>query len=356
MKKTKIIAILLLLLLLFISSCKDDPVTITEETKQKVIDTVMCDWQFIPFNAYGTSNEYAIYAADTDKVFITSQPGTFFYNGSTFNLIDNNTPEFFIQYIDGINENNVYLLGSGLAGYITHPRLKKWDGNSAYEIQMPEGDSAKFGGYIYAHSNNDIWIATNCNIVYHFDGNNTVTTYYLPVSGHFNASSIFEGLNNEIYLYGIKIINSESRGIDYIFQYSNGNWLTVYSNQSLSSGGSFVNVGNDLLGSDDKYIYYLKPNGCYRLFEMVGFTYPSSYAGISKDDFLCNAYRLGIGTDDMYFYRNGKIYRDTSYKPQGIYYLNNVKCLTLINGYYFGLFESDADYLIVGKPMTIQNK
>lgn len=340
-------------LLTIYSSCSDgNPIKPKNEPTANIKDTAMYEWQYIPFDGGGSGIVYDLYAADTDKIFIASYIGNFYYNGENFTLIDHNTYDFIVNVVAGSSENNVYLGGGNPdLNPSNHTRLKKWNGSSIQEIQMPD-DSSHFINYIYIKSENDIWISTSTNKIYHFDGVDSITTYYLPFEGLGNNMKIWEGINGELYLIGGRELNPGNR-INYVLQFKNNAWSVILSDLEVNSEAElrFVNsvAGNDLLRAGRKYVHYFTPDGWQQIPQMLNLEV-FGIGGKSKEDFICNALDGYTAAYRMYLYKNNQWYLDTSYFPPYGWIHNQVYILRLVKSYYIGIGIYPAECLIIGRP------
>jgi hypothetical protein len=347
LRKIDKIIILSLLFAFLISACKDDVIVVPPSNQNVVIkDSAMFDWEYILFN-HGYI--YDLFAADTDKAFISASSGAWYYNGKTFTLIDYNTPDFNLTVIRGTGPTNVYFGGGGAGQYITHARLKRWNGSSMQEIQMPD-DSSKDLICIYIRNENDIWLATYINKIYHFNGLNITDTTYIPFE-FLNSIRIFETSPGELYMYGWRGAGQNATAY-FVLKLSNDNWNVVLSdttnsNTELQERNNLC--GNTIIRAGKTHIHNYVPNYWDEIPGEIDFE-PRIFAGSSKDNFLCNA-GWNMTYYYMYVHKDVVWYRESNYLPPSPQLLVPIYRLSYIKGYYFGLYYEYYDnYLITARP------
>lgn len=339
----------LLSLIISLTSCnQNNPIgPNSNEQSVNIKYTSIYDWQFIHFDG-GSGIEYSIYATDTNQVFITSYIATYFYDGYNFRIIYSNSLEFQAETIAGTNENNIYLGGMGSNGIKTHAKLKKWDGNSVYEINIPD-DTSSLVTYLLVKSENDIWILTDSKYVYHYDGISNMKRYFIPIGGEFFPDKIFSDLNGKIFLFGKKY--TEIGELIYVLQFNNENFEVIMSDfidSSTELQNIAVSINNDFLRSGKNFIHYFEPTGWQEVIGKIDFG-AYNFAGNSRSDFICNGNKLGYF--QIYFYKNGQWYIDTNYTPPNQRIFTGIKSMIMIKNYCFAIYDPpSSDYLIIGKP------
>lgn len=353
---TNILLLLLLLIIIgCISSCRDEITSSSSINLDSTIkDSSVYDWRFVEFSP---GFVYDLYASDTNQIFIASYSGTYYFNGHNFSQIDINSSEFFVNVLAGEDNNNVYLGGGGIGQFINHSRLKKWNGTSVQEIQMPD-DTTLGVSSIFINSSNDIWITTKTNKLYHFDGINNFTDYYLPQIDAFETRGIFKSHDQNLYLLGWVPMNNlvHYLGKSYVFRYENGNWIlvfidSVFNNTELKYDLNIIN--NDVIRRGQNYVHFFTPSGWQQISSFVSFD--CTFAGESRYDFISNALSKN-GKYDIYFYKSEQWYRDTNYIPPEQNNYNCVKYSCFIKNCYVGFYEYPGNYLIIGKPKSNVNK
>lgn len=350
MKKISFLTAFLIILSFLLSSCKDEIVTPPPE-EPVIKDSAMFDWEYTLFNP---GYIYDLYAADTDKVFISASSGVYYYDGSTFTIIDYSTPDFNIDVINGTDPTNVYFGGGGTAQYITHARLKKWNGSIVQEIQMPD-DSSRYLTNIFIRTLNEIWISTYSNKIYKYDGVN-IETHYIPFD-FLNSIKIFEGVSGNLYIFGWRGYNTTDE-IHYLLEFKNNIWSiilvdTVTTNSELRLESNVC--GSDLVRNGTSHFYYFIPNFWSQIPGEIDFE-GLSFSGKSKDDFMCSGQSENIHWK-MYVHRDGVWYGQSNYQPPPPMLLIPLYTLSYIKGYYFGIYDDfDYNYLVKARPRIQDNR
>lgn len=347
MKLKLIIYILLnIAVIIFLSSCSEDPVKPPPEEKHiQVIDSNIFDWEFEMLPGYVI---VGISVVDSNKIFLAGNPNTLYYNGTSFTIICQNSSDFSAECVTALDENNVYIGGNDNIFPVSSSKLKKWNGSSIEEIPFPL-DSSHGIAYIYIEGINSIWLATNSNKVYHYDGIN-ITTYFIPIPSIYNPS-VFKENNGNLFLFGLHPL-SGGNDIHSTFKFENNTWQPVTQdtvNVTTELGIRVLQCGNDILRNGRNKIFYFTGISWGNLIETPDIEQQYSISGPSINNFMIFGYHRIFGPKPIY-YDGEKLLVQTDFEePPPIQSIKNV--LVYKNGRYYGHFAGDPynNALIKGK-------
>lgn len=323
----------------FFASCGDDTVTPPPpDPGIQVIDSNIFNWRFIPVPI---KNFFDFYPIDTNKIYYVGDERVFFYNGNSSVLIHNSSER--ATSISGVNENCVFF-----GGYVqkdNSPWLKKWNGNIAEDIKLPN-DSDNSIMSIQAFSPNDVWICTIPGTIYHYF-NNSITTYLLILNPY--VIKFFEKENSQ-YFYCV--VNNNNGSEHRIYRFNGNEWVLI-STDINSDGYKYSLVENTIFRNRVNFIDFFNGTSWQKKTETPGFI-PLDIAGVSRDSFLCCGYKDLVGR--MYFYNGRKwLYQSALPYPEYEFYFAQVK-LVFSNNTYFGFYVPTMDinhnYILIGNIMT----
>jgi len=287
----------LYLLSTLISCNKENP--ITPPPVPSILDSNYLDWSF---DTIDIKIEYGIFVADTDNIFIPGRPYLININGGLVNYINYNDNDFGSHCITGTNINNVFIGGISLS--LSKSKLKKWNGSTIEDIALPMDTSSLFN--LLAVSENDVWMTTTKNIIYHYS-NHLITTFRLD--SNFSGGIIFKDNVGNIYssFYVIKTGDYEYLNI---YKFVNDTWVQVSkdsANRNLGIGYFIGFSGDKYLRNNASSIDYFNGTNWEKYINLNGIIRPYISGGGSPENILFQA-------DENYqayvFYYDGtKFYR-----------------------------------------------
>ncbi len=223
MYKNKYISVLLLILIsLMLSACekenKNNPVTPPETL---IIDSNLFDWKIdIMYNHIPLD----LYIADTNQIIIPSNPYSVYWNNGKINYINHNDNDFSANCADGTDINNVYIGGETISD--RKPKLKRWNGSTIEDIPLPADTSNEICSII-SISENDVWMSTLRNIIYHYQ-NGLFTKYKLDsinTNGQMGGMLFKDNFNS---LFALATIRKAGNYYSYyIYKYYNNSWKYI---------------------------------------------------------------------------------------------------------------------------------
>jgi hypothetical protein len=236
--------IFLLCLGLFTSCSENNPVI---HINDPVIgDSNYFNWKFDTLQVMVASG---MYIADTNDIYIPTYHNYMInINNGTLKYKSYNDNDFAGWCIAGTSNNNVYIGGSSIEFY--RSKLKMWNGSVIKDIIMPIDTSTNIFS-IEAVSSNDIWIATNKPIVYHYLNQSFATYRFDSVDSKLSTGIIFKDKSGDLYVHFLKLTTG-SYDYVYIFKFNNNSWTQV-SMDSLSPNSRLQSFSGF---SDNKILYY----------------------------------------------------------------------------------------------------
>lgn len=160
-------------LVISLSSCSENPVVPEPPPpSSEIIDSNFFDWEY--FDVFGTNLGGPIYAIDTNDILMLGFPRSVRFRNRSIEFTDLGDPDFDPVSLNGIG-NTVYIGGTSMStGKIM---LKKLEGNSFSNIDIPFDTASQYIGFIYIYAENDIWLTTAHRYVYRYF-NNVLTKYF----------------------------------------------------------------------------------------------------------------------------------------------------------------------------------
>lgn len=166
---------LILVTSFYLASCNDNPVNNTEQPFS--FDSARFNVKYKKTLTFFALDE--AYIIDTDKIFLADIYGFAYYKNGEFIYKPFNF-NFSSLYVNGFNENNVFLCGSEYVGNNrSRQKLIKWNGVDFEHIQMEDtisGNRHEFT-HVYCKSPNEIWLGGGDGTAWKYDG--TKFTKYL---------------------------------------------------------------------------------------------------------------------------------------------------------------------------------
>jgi len=305
---TKIISKIFITLAVFITainfiSCKEDP-TSTNPPNNNSIDTVeLYDWKI---DTLGGFNFYSLYAADSENIFISSNPPVR-YDGENFNILDLNDPTFSVGgAIHGFDKNNVYIGGGRVNSPYGPAEFKKIEGNKVTGYVIPGDSGVNIGDFLVENSNQS-WIGTSeWRWVYYFN-NGSYTKYDLD-SG-VKVGVFFKSPNNDIYVLGYKSTGNPSLVLNFTYRFINNSYSRIIVDTIDNESEMRINAvrcGKDIIREGKTSLFYFNflTDTWDLLCNTASFS-PNGWGGSSKERIIA----LGYANDTkyhVYVYENNK--------------------------------------------------
>jgi len=237
----------MLQLLIIIQSCDNDNLIDPPSSNPSIVDSIYFIWELDTMWIVPMED---MYIADTNKIFIPGSPYSVYINNGSIQHINHNDPDFGSYCINGTSSTNVYI--GGISKTHGNTKLKKWNGNYVEDILMPF-DTGRITR-IEPITENDIWISTNNNIIYHFY-NQSFTTYRLD-SG-LSLGTIFRDKYGNLFSQYYKFTQGNYDYL-YSFKFENNSWIQVLID-SLFVGSNIYRF----IGFIDNYILRSGNSGIY---------------------------------------------------------------------------------------------
>jgi hypothetical protein len=303
--------VILYLVVSLISCDKENPIVPPPPSNPLVIDSNFFDWHIDTARGTLGGLQFGMYIADTNRIFISGTIYGIFFDNGTLRKIKylDNDPNFKAYCVNGTNVNNVYFGGAADDG-TQKSKLKIWNGNYIKDIDLPDDSSARILS-IEVISDNDIWMSTDHNVIYHY---NTlpVTSYKLETG--LKSGMIQKDNYGNLFAYYIKNL-PEMNNLFYIFKYENNNWIQIYKDSTfpgseLTIGRSFVN--NQCIRKGLTGYYYFTGNNWQKFLNLGGLIYGHACGGKSFDNILLNGFEEGVGLG-VFYYDGKQIYRQPYY-------------------------------------------
>lgn len=286
----------LLCLGLFSSCSEDNP--IVHSNDPIVVDSNLFDWKLDTIQVNPTRY---FYVADTNNVFIAGYPYSVHIQNGQVHYINHNDNDFGPYCLNGTSVNNVYI--GGLEISTGYSKLKRWNGSTIENIVMP-ADTTHTIMRIETITDNDIWISTQSNTIYHYV-NNSFTSYKLESS--LDQGVIFKDALGNIYTQFDSYTPGVESEIFSIYKFVNDTWIQVYRDSVTNNSEMdfYIGFGGDkMLRTGKTGIYYF--NGTeFLTYLHLGSLYTPLIAGASGPDnilFLANE----INFQTYIFYYDGK--------------------------------------------------
>ncbi|MFZ4589970.1 MAG: hypothetical protein ACOYN6_03170 [Ignavibacteria bacterium] len=254
MKKINFIFAVLSLMMFVLFSCNSEN-PIVHSNEPIVVDSNLFVWRLDTFFVH--PYKY-FYIADTNNVYIAGTPASVHINNGLIQYINHNDNDFYANCLTGTSKNNVFIGGGSLSSSIS--KLKHWNGFNIVDIVMPY-DSSNRIVRIEPVSDNDIWMSTASNTIYHYK-NNIVTTYKLDSS--LNYGVIYNDGSGNLFTKFDSYIPGTFNSIFSIYKYENDNWVKVYKDSVTTNSEMDYCIGfgdNKLLRTGKNGIYYFNGNG-----------------------------------------------------------------------------------------------
>jgi hypothetical protein len=159
-----IIPFAVLLLSISLYSCSENPVVpLIEEPYQ--YDSARYEWRTDTIDAL--LGHFKVF--NESNIFILSVWDMFHYDGMNYNKI--NYGDFYANCIEGTDENNLYLGGGDFTQQnYGKPKLKKWNGSSFINIEIPNPENRDFAIANFLMENpNELWICSGRGDIFRYD-------------------------------------------------------------------------------------------------------------------------------------------------------------------------------------------
>ncbi len=301
-------------------NCNKDENPVVPPVEPSITDSNFFNWQYIEIN--GVNIGGTMFVADTNKVFIVADICLLLYDNGVFHNIDYKDPDFFSNSIYGLDANNVFIGGGSLS--TRSSKLKKWNGTNIIDIPIPIDSSIRILKIIPV-SENELWISTSSNIIYHYINSN-FTTYRLNDSYISNQLS-FEN-SNTLYSFALKRY-TDNYYTNNVYEFRNDNWIKIYSDSITPfTELSYVIIGecNDkILRSGKTGIYTFSGTNWVKQISMYGEAIPETAGGNSFNNLLVSGNTVFNNSDDwgrkIYYYDGKKLYRQKNHvfqEDQGV--------------------------------------
>jgi hypothetical protein len=245
---------------LYLISCYDNPVVNNEQP---------FSFDSARFNVTYKQSPYGLdeaYITDTDKIFLGDIYGFSYYKNGEFIYLPFNF-NFMSYYIDGFNENNVYLCGLESFSYLrSRYKLIKWNGVDFETIQMDDTVSGSHHEFtsIYCKSPNEMWLGGGDGTAWRYDGTK-FHKYFLDTVGISDPgvySYLLSDPYNNICCVQIRDSSNEigTSGIRYFkfFKFNNNNEFELTSSKIyINSEGPSIpkRVGNNMYSVTKEGLY-----------------------------------------------------------------------------------------------------
>ena len=332
-------------LLFMILSCNKNDIPIIPPEEPSILDSNFFDWQI---DTIQTSPGYDMFMADTNTLYIPGVPYFYCYSNGSSRYINYNDNDFTAWCVNGTDNNNIFIGGDSRSKY--QSRLKRWNGASIEEIVMPS-DSANQISRIEVISNNDIWLSTLRNIIYHYS-NNSFETFVLDTG--LTWGRVYKDNNNNLFVcIGRNLGGVYPNFISYIFKFENNSWLQIWSD-TVSSSSEFRGFSgftdNQILYSGKSGMYYFSNNSIIKFinFNLEMNIYLST--GKNLNNVLFDGREENSGHEALNFYDGNKIYRQpTKYLPT----MSFASLQHKYDRYYFSLYGDYEHYFGI---LKLKNK
>jgi hypothetical protein len=240
--------ITLLCLGLFSSCSENNPIIHTNDPV--IADSNYFDWKFDTLQVMVASG---MYIADTNNIFIPTYHNYMInINNGTVKYKNYNDNDFAGWCIAGTSNNNVYIGGSSIS--LNRSKLKMWNGSVIKDIIMPI-DTSTYIARIEAISENELWISTTKNIIYHYL-NNSFTTYRLD--SELEGGVIYKDNYGGVFALLGKNFQGTYDYLFYMFKFENNSWVEI-SKDSVSANSEM----QDYIGFSDNKMLRSGKTGLY---------------------------------------------------------------------------------------------
>lgn len=317
---------LLIIVIISIISCNKDDNPVSSSNIPNIVDSNYFD--SLCYTIYvDPAND--IYIADTNQILIPANPYSVFMNNGTINYINHNDNNFVANCADGTNINNVYI--GGMSGPDSKPKLKKWDGNGITDIPLPYDTTACICSIVMV-SENDIWMGTEKNFVFHYV-NGSFSIY--KFDENIVTSSVYKDNDGGLFILAWKYIQNAFI-YQYIYKYENNIWNQIYKDSVTnntemgacigSCGGKILRNGKSGIYCFDGYIWEKYVN----IPSAIGHEYLAA-GGNSTDILFHGEYNYNYIQDYLFYYNGNVIYKLPLYGYPNICY----NCIRYKFGRYY---------------------
>lgn len=275
--------IIILLLFAFYFSCNDD-----NPLKNNLInelDTISrFDWKYDDIE---NSKMLDIYMADSSNIFLMGYPNPLYYNGTNYEDINLNDPDFFPTSLEGYNKQNVYI-GGGLSGKRIAV-LKKIQEKTILSYEIPDRPAGRIDD-ILIQSENDVWLATDNSFVYKLSAG-TFTKYNVMQDSWWGIF-YWDNINDLYFINDIYPKSSDHYYRDY-YKLINDSFNLVLRDtvcMFCETDYSLFRCGDDLLKVNNEISYFRNLEWikiCDTKLTTGEKLLPKKIAGKSKDYFVC---------------------------------------------------------------------
>ena len=245
-------AILLLLPLCvgLLSTCKDNPVIVSNKT----LDSARYNWKVDEIYA----DIMSAWALDTNNIFLLDiyNKDLIKYNGHEY-LRYNYTNDFSAWCMNGVSDNEVYLGGDDNRlpePTFGKPQLRCWNGSDFKTINIP--DTFNYHSYItsiYTGIAGIIWLGTNKGRVIKMQ-NNFFEETYIDTSQY--IGNFLKGESGKLYFLAVRDSCNPNRTyckiFTSLFSYDNSNWIRIFYRVYSGSQIALIprNLENEIYASD----------------------------------------------------------------------------------------------------------
>jgi hypothetical protein len=298
-----------LLLVICIYSCKDNPL-VPPINEPYQFDSARYEWRtdsidvlIGPLKVFDKSNIYLL----------SSTPSRVLMKYDGINFITLSHLDITTSCLDGFDDNNLYVGGADLTQQnYGKPRLKKWNGSSFQEIEVPNPENRDFAIANFLMENpNEIWMCSGRGDIFRYDIiNNSFESQRVDTS-EIKLNFLKDEFGN-YYCYGysfntfgiyftIKVFKKEK---------NKWNWINVYSKDFLDHNpyNLFSFNNNELLAIkwDGNVIYKFEDINFNEMMIIDQFRIgaPSTINGSSINDFIITGFDSAYYTS--VFHSDGK--------------------------------------------------
>lgn len=293
--------VIVLLCLGLFSSCTDES-PIVYSNDPIVVDSNLFDWKL---DTILTKPMKYFYVADTNNIFIAGFPYSVHINNGLIQYINHNDWDFSPYCLNGTSLTNVYIGGNGVSS--GNSKLKRWNGTVIENIILP-ADTTDRIVRIEPISDNDIWMSTASNTIYHYV-NNTVTTYKLDKSLDYGI--IFRDELGNLYAQFDSYFVGSLDFIFSIYKYENNTWTQVYRDSVTRNSEMQYYIGfggTKMLRTGKTGIYYFTGSE-FLSYIHLGSHYTPLLAGASgPNNTLFLAEENNFNTN-IFYYDGKKVYK-----------------------------------------------
>lgn len=303
----------ILIMSFYLTSCYDNSVDVSEQPFSFDSARFNVTYKQSPFDLNQA------YITDTDKIFLGDIYGFAYYKNGEFLYRPFNF-NFISYYIDGFNENNVYLCGLEVLEYLrTRYKLIKWNGVDFETIQMDDtvsGKNHKFTS-IYCKSPNEMWLGGGDGTAWKYDGIK-FTKYLLDTTGILDPG-VYSYLLTDGYdhICCVQVRDSSNSIGTYLVRYFNFYRLNNNNEFDLLSSKKYTNVddpafpkrvGNKMYTATRRGVFEFDGYNFNKIIEIGTIKDPLVYvAGTSPNDLMISGRSIeNNNTASCLYHWNGK--------------------------------------------------